>query len=115
MRKLKMVMLTMLVAVSLAACGGDNNNNNNKNDAGAVDTGMADAGGMDAGACDPGSKPTCCDTTLQAVAPVCNADTTEWSCPSGSTQLPIGGVCGQSDAGTADTGTMSDAGGGDAG
>lgn len=107
MRNLKIVLLSLILAVSITACGDDDEPENN----GTANNGTADAGDTNGGdadlACDETQQPTCCDSSLQSVDATCNEDTTEWECPSGSTSLPVGGVCGESDAG--------DTGGGDSG
>lgn len=101
MRKLRVLLMCLMVSVAFVACGDDDDDENNgtTNNGTVTDAGDTDQG--DAGAaCDETQMPTCCDASLQSVDATCNEDTSEWECPSGATELPVGGVCGeQNDAG----------------
>ena len=107
MRKLKFVLMILVLAVAVAACGDDDDpDNNGTTNNGTVDAG--DTGGDATLGCDESQEPTCCDSNLQEVDATCNEDTSEWECPEGATEFPVGGVCEQTDAGDTGGGDTAD-------
>ncbi|MFW5968763.1 MAG: hypothetical protein ACOCV2_14660 [Persicimonas sp.] len=116
MHKLKIIVMTFVVAVALVACGEDdeNNDNNENNENNASDAGDADNGDDDAGDdCEDEDEIECCDPlTGETSDPICEDGS--WQCEDGLDEITPGGTCEEeeNDGGNGDGG---DGDGGDGG
>lgn len=93
LQKLKIVLMTSLVAMAFVACGNDDNNDNNDSN----DNNVVDAGDEDAGEdCNADDAPECCNAlTGETSDPMCEDGS--WECEEGLDEITPGGACEQED------------------